>query len=109
MSLSSEPARYSMFRKPVKEEDFLRLRNVQVGALLPVLLCFVFFLLTANIYLLFFFFFLLIIGVLLPWILREILNSHLALQQRIEALERQSTSVESAEDPQDPHTAKGGG
>ncbi len=87
MSLSSQTFRYSMFRKPVQEEDVLRLRNVQVGALLPVLLCFVFFLMTANIYLLFLLLFLLIIGVLLPWILREILNSHLVLQKRIEELE----------------------
>jgi len=81
-----------MFRKPVQEENVIRLRNIQVGALLPVLLCFVFFLMTANIYLLFLLFFLLIIGVLLPWILREILNSHLVLQHRIEALEEQRPS-----------------
>jgi len=47
---------------------------------------------TANIYLLFLLFFLLVIGVLLPWILREILNSHLVLQHRIEALEEQRPS-----------------
>jgi hypothetical protein len=82
MSLSSHPFRYSMFRKPVQEENVLRLRNIQVGALLPVLLCFVLFLLL----------FILIIGVLLPWILREILNSHLVLQHRIEALEEQRSS-----------------
>ena len=92
MSLSSQPFRYSMFRKPVQEEDSLRLRNIQVAALLPVLLCFVFFLMTANIYLLFLLLFLLIIGVLLPWILREILSSHLVLQQRIEDLEDQRDS-----------------
>jgi hypothetical protein len=88
-----------MFRKPVQEDDLLRLRNVQVGALLPVLLCFVFFLMTANIYLLFLLLFLLIIGVLLPWILREILNSHLVLQQRIEDLEEQKDSGQAPEDP----------
>jgi hypothetical protein len=88
-----------MFRKPVQEEDVLRLRNVQVGALLPVLLCFVFFLMTANIYLLFLLLFLLIIGVLLPWILREILNSHLVLQQRIEDLEEQRDSGHAPDDP----------
>ena len=93
MSESSQPFRYSMFRKPVKEEDLLRLRNIQVGALLPVLLCFVFFLMTANIYLLFLLLFLLIIGVMLPWILREILNSHLALQEQIEALADRQTSA----------------
>lgn len=75
------------------------MRNVQMGALLPLLLCFVFFLMTANIYLLFFFFFLMIIGVLVPWVLREIMNSHLVLQQRLEALERQLPSVHAAEDP----------
>ena len=99
MSQSSESFRYSMFRKPVQEEDVLRLRNVQVGALLPVLLCFVFFLMTANIYLLFLLLFLLIIGVLLPWILREILSSHLVLQQRIEDLEAQKDSGQAPEDP----------
>ncbi len=99
MSLSSQTFRYSMFRKPVQEEDVLRLRNVQVGALLPVLLCFVFFLMTANIYLLFLLLFLLIIGVLLPWILREILNSHLVLQQRIEDLEEQRDSGHAPDDP----------
>ena len=99
MSLSSQSLRYSMFRKPVQEEDVLRLRNVQVGALLPVLLCFVFFLMTANIYLLFLLLFLLIIGVLLPWILREILNSHLVLQQRIEDLEQQRGSGHAPDDP----------
>jgi len=99
MSLSSQSFRYSMFRKPVQEEDVLRLRNVQVGALLPVLLCFVFFLMTANIYLLFLLIFLLIIGVLLPWILREILHSHLVLQQRIEDLEAQKDSGQAPEDP----------
>ena len=97
MSLSSQPIRYSMFRKPVQEEDVLRLRNVQVGALLPVLLCVVFFLMTANIYLLFLLLFLLIIGVLLPWILREILNSHLVLQQRIEDLEERKDSGQEAD------------
>ncbi len=99
MSLSTPPFRYSMFRKPVKEEDVLRLRNVQLGALLPVLLCLVFFLMTANIYLLFLLFFLLIIGVLLPWILREILNSHLVLQQKIEDLIEPRDSAQSSEDP----------
>lgn len=99
MALSSQPFRYSMFRKPVQEEDVLRLRNVQVGALLPVLLCFVFFLMTANIYLLFLLLFLLIIGVLLPWILREILTSHLVLQQRIEDLADQRNSAQAPEDP----------
>jgi len=89
--------RYSMFRKPVREEDVLRLRNIQVGALLPVLLCLVFFLMTANIYLLFLLLFLLIIGVLLPWILREILNSHLVLQQRIEDLEGRKDSGQIAD------------
>ena len=97
MSLSSQPIRYSMFRKPVQEEDVLRLRNVQIGALLPVLLCLVFFLMTANIYLLFLLLFLLIIGVLLPWILREILNSHLVLQRRIEDLEERKDSGQEAD------------
>lgn len=99
MSLSSQAFHYSMFRKPVQEEDVLRLRNVQVGALLPVLLCFVFFLMTANIYLLFLLLFLLIIGVLLPWILREILNSHLVLQQRIEDLDERRDSGHAPDDP----------
>ena len=99
MSMSSQSIRYSMFRKPVKEEDVLRLRNVQIGALLPLLLCFVFFLMTANIYLLFLLLFLLIIGVLLPWILREILTSHLVLQQRIEDLEEQKDSGPAPEGP----------
>ncbi len=88
-----------MFRKPATQEDLLRLRNIQVGALLPVLLCFVFFLLTANIYLLFLLLFLLIIGVLLPWILREILSSHLVLLEKIEAL-----SAARPEDAPDPPT-----
>ena len=39
MSLSPQLFRYSMFRKSVKEEDIRRLKNVQVGALLPVFLC----------------------------------------------------------------------
>jgi len=99
MPLSSQAFRHSMFRKPVQEENILRLRNVQVGALLPVLLCFVFFLMTANIYLLFLLLFLLIIGVLLPWILREILNSHLVLQHRIEDLEEQRDSGHAPDDP----------
>ncbi len=86
MSLSPHTLRYSMFRKPVKEEDVQRLKVIQMAALLPVLLCFTFFLLTANIYLLFMLIFLLIIAVLLPWILREILTSHLVLQQRVEDL-----------------------
>lgn len=93
MSRSPHLLRYSMFRKPVKEQDIQRLKIVQIGSLLPVILCFAFFLMTANIYLLFFFFFLLIIGVLLPWILREILNSHLVLQQQIEDLRRQPSNV----------------
>jgi hypothetical protein len=88
-----------MFRKPVKEEDAQRLRNVQVGALLPVLLCSVFFLMTANIYLLFLLLFLLIIGVLLPWILMEILNSHLLLQRQIEALTDRRDPERSAKGP----------
>lgn len=88
-----------MFRKPVREENVLRLRNIQAGALLPVLLCFVFFLMTANIYLLFLLLFLLIIGVLLPWILREILNSHLVLQHRIEVLEEQRFSGRAPDGP----------
>ena len=94
MSTSSQSIRYSMFRKPVQEEDLLRLRNVQIGALLPLLLCFVFFLMSANIYLLFLLLFLLIIGVLFPWILREILNSHLVLQKRIEELEAERDSAQ---------------
>jgi hypothetical protein len=88
-----------MFRKPVREEDLLRLKNVQVGALLPVLLCFVFFLMTANIYLLFLLLFLLIIGVLLPWILREILHSHLVLQERLEVLIDQVNSARPSGEP----------
>lgn len=86
MAFRFQPFRYSMFRKPVTFDDALRLRNIQIGALLPVLLCFVFFLMTANIYLLFLLLFLLIIGVLLPWILGEVLHSHLLLQQRVEEL-----------------------
>ena len=99
MSQSSQPFRYSMFRRPVKEEDVVRLKNVQVGALLPILLCLVFFLMTANIYLLFLLLFLLIIGVLLPWILREILNSHLVLQQQIQDLTDQRKTGQPSEDP----------
>ncbi len=99
MSLSSQTLRYSMFRKPVREEDVLRLKIVQMGALLPVLLCFVFFLMTANIYLLFLLLFLLIIGVLLPWILREILNSHLVLQERLDEWIAQENSAQPTEDP----------
>ena len=98
MSLSPQLFRYSMFRKSVREEDIRRLKNVQVGALLPVFLCLVFFLMTSNIYLLFLFLFLLIIGVLIPWILREILCSHLVLKQQLEALTRQSASAQSPED-----------
>ena len=98
MSLSYKPFRYSMFRKPVKEEDAQRLRNVQVGGLLPVLLCSVFFLMTANIYLLFLLLFLLIIGVLLPWVLLEILNSHLVLQRQIEDLMTDRRNPEHSEE-----------
>lgn len=90
-----------MFRKPATQEDLLRLRNIQVGALLPVLLCFVFFLLTANIYLLFLLLFLLIIGVLLPWILREILSSHLVLLEKIEALSADDRPEDAPDPPQD--------
>lgn len=99
MAVSSNPFRYSMFRKPATQEDLLRLRNIQIGALLPVLLCFVFFLMTANIYLLFLLLFLLIIGVLLPWILREILSSHLVLLQKIEALMERGDSTNPPPDP----------
>lgn len=88
MSVPSHLYRYSMFRRTVKEEDILRMRNVQVASLLPVFLCLVFFLMTANIYLLFLFLFLLIIGVLLPWILREILISHLLLTRTFEDFSR---------------------
>lgn len=88
-----------MFRKPVKKEDLLRLRNIQVGALLPVLLCFVFFLMTANIYLLFLLLFLLIIGVMLPWVLREMLHSHLVLQEQIDALAERQNPTQPPEDP----------
>jgi hypothetical protein len=99
MSLSPELYRYSMFRKSVKEADIRRLKNVQLGALLPVFLCLVFFLMTSNIYLLFLFLFLLIIGVLIPWILREILCSHLVLKERLEELMKQPGSAESPEAP----------
>jgi hypothetical protein len=99
MTMDSDPLRYSMFRKPVRQEDALRLRNIQIGALLPVLLCFTFFLMTANIYLLFLFLFLLIIGVLLPWILREMLNSHLVLQRQIEKMAGEKRSAPSPDDP----------
>jgi hypothetical protein len=88
-----------MFRKPVRQDDVLRLRNIQIGALLPVLLCFTFFLMTANIYLLFLFLFLLIIGVLLPWILREILNSHLVLMRQMEKMAGEGRSPPSPEGP----------
>ncbi len=99
MAKPAESFRHSMFRKPVKPGDLQRLRNVQVGALLPVLLCFVFFLMTANVYLMFLLLIVLIIGVLLPWVLREILNSHLVLQRRIEQLE---TRLPPAPPPGDP-------
>ena len=91
--------RYSMFRKPVEEEDIRRLMNVQLGALLPVFICLVFFLMTSNIYLLFLFLFLLIIGVLIPWILREILCSHLVLKEQLEGSMKQPISSRSAEEP----------
>jgi hypothetical protein len=83
----------------VKEADVRRLKNVQVGALLPVFLCLVFFLMTSNIYLLFLFLFLLIIGVLIPWILREIICSHLVLKERLEELMKQPGSAQSPENP----------
>jgi hypothetical protein len=82
----------------VKEEDIRRLKNIQVAALLPVFLCLAFFLMTSNIYLLFLFLFLLIIGVLIPWILREILCSHLVLKQALEGLSKQPGSAPSSED-----------
>jgi len=91
--------RYSMFRKPVKEDDIRRLKNIQVGALLPVLLCLVFFLMTSNIYLLFLFLFLLIIGVLGPWMLREMICSHLVLKQELEGLMKRPASAQSPEEP----------
>jgi len=99
MSVSPKLYRYSMFRRPVKEDDIRRLKNIQAGALLPVLLCLVFFLMTSNIYLLFLFLFLLIIGVLIPWILREILCSHLVLKQQLEGLMKQPASAQSPEEP----------
>jgi hypothetical protein len=71
-----------------------------VGALLPVFLCLVFFLMTANIYLLFLFLFLLVIGVLLPWILREMLCSHIVLQEKIEDAMKPPSPAE--EPPQEP-------
>jgi hypothetical protein len=99
MYRSSPLLRYSMFRKPVEEDDIRRLRNIQLGGFLPVLLCLVFFLMTANIYLLFLFLFLLIIGVLLPWILREILSSHLVLKQQLQALIKHPGGSEPPKDP----------
>ena len=99
MSVSPQLFRYSMFRKSVKEDDVRRLKNIQVGALLPVLLCLVFFLMTSNIYLLFLFLFLLIIGVLGPWMLREILCSHLVLKEQLESSMKQPPSAGSAEEP----------
>ena len=95
----AEAFRHSMFRRPVRPEDLQRLHNVQVGALLPVLLSFVFFLMTANVYLLFLLLFLLIIGVMLPWILREILNSHLVLLDQIEELKARIPSDHAHADP----------
>lgn len=99
MSFPPPLYRYSMFRRTVKEEDILRMRNVQVASLLPVFLCLVFFLMTANIYLLFLFLFLLIIGVLLPWVLREILISHLVLKRQFEELKKQSASAARPNEP----------
>ncbi len=99
MSLPAHLYRYSMFRRTVKEEDILRMRNVQVASLLPVFLCLVFFLMTANIYLLFLFLFLLIIGVLLPWILREILISHLVLKRELEGLKKKPAAAGLPEPP----------
>lgn len=89
-----------MFRRTVKDEDILRMRKFQVASLLPVFLCLVFFLMTANIYLLFMFLFLLIIGVLLPWILREILISHLVLKHDLEELARRPAA--NTQPPQPP-------
>jgi len=76
-----------MFEKPVGEKDFKRLKNIQMGSLLPVFLVLIFFLFTKDILFLLCFFFLLIIGVFMPWAHREILSSHLILLKKIDHLQ----------------------
>ena len=75
-----------MFDTPVSSEDIRRLKALQTGALLAVFLLLIFFLFTENLFILTLFFLLLIIGVLIPWIQREIISSHLILQKQIEDL-----------------------
>jgi hypothetical protein len=48
---------------------------------------------------LFLFLFLLIIGVIIPWILREILCSHLMLKKEMEDSRKRPVSEESPRDP----------
>jgi hypothetical protein len=88
----------TMFRKPVKEEDLRRLRNIRSAALLVSILLCCFFLLSANIYLLFLLVFLLIIGFVIPWVLSENLSSHILLQKEIADLKK-SISLLSLKQP----------
>lgn len=76
----------SIFSGPITEDRIKKYRNIQWAALFPVILALIFFLMTGNIYLLFLFFLLLIIGVMLPWIFKEILQAYLLLYKEIDDL-----------------------
>ncbi len=83
-------SRNSLFDRDLSERTILKYRNIQLAAILPLLLFVVLLFYFRGSYLgILAFFTLFIIGILVPQIYRDMIRSHLVLKEKIEkALEQ---------------------
>ncbi len=78
-------SRNSLFDRDLSERTILKYRNIQLAAILPLLLFVVLLFYFRGSYLgILAFFTLFIIGILVPQIYRDMIRSHLVLKEKIE-------------------------
>lgn len=86
----ASPSRNSLFDRDLSERTILKYRNIQLVAILPLVLFVVLLFYFRGSYLgILAFFTLFIIGIIVPQIYRDMIRSHLVLKEKIEkALEQ---------------------
>lgn len=83
-------SRNSLFEGDVSERTALKFRNIQLAAILPLLLFVVLLFYFRGSYLgILAFFTLFIIGILVPQVYRDMIRSHLVLKEQIEKIREQ--------------------
>lgn len=82
--------RNSLFERDISERTALKFRNIQLAAILPLLLFVVLLFYFRGSYLgILAFFTLFIIGILVPQVYRDMIRSHLVLKEQIEKIREQ--------------------